>query len=419
MNLIRLLNPAHDSKVEIALYQLAQRNSTTGVVAPIVVPLIIFIGFGKTIDTRSLTIWLSIIVCTVLTGLITYRVLNPKEKQTLPTESRLRAWRRANLLSLVLAGIAWGSLSIMFDAAHAAQNAALLLTYLAVVTAGANTSAVHSYRAYFIVVAISLAIMLLNLPRGFGEQSTTIGVLLFVYSFFVANVARNAQSTILRSIHLQDLNEQLMQEKAVAAQLAERERIYRDLHDDVGAKLLGLAISAQRSNQTQNADLARSALQDLRDVVSRSAHSASRLDNLLANMRAETAQRVQAAGIALDWRIPTTEQALPVSAAAALNLNRLLREAVSNVLRHARANRISVDLAWHAEKLTLTIQDDGIGLPASGAQANRGMNSMRTRASALGGSIVWEASPLGGCSVVIEISLPHIAQEVSGATAAT
>ncbi|TAJ80989.1 MAG: hypothetical protein EPO42_03395, partial [Gallionellaceae bacterium] len=144
----------------------------------------------------------------------------------------------------------------------------------------------------------------MNLSHGFGEQAITIGFLLAVYPLFVANVARNAQKTILHSIYLQDLNEQLLQEKAMAAQLAERERIYRDLHDDVGAKLLGLAISAQRSNQTQDADLARSALQDLRDVVSRSAHSASRLDNLLANMRAETAQRVQAAGVALDWLIP-------------------------------------------------------------------------------------------------------------------
>ena len=60
------------------------------------------------------------------------------------------------------------------------------------------------------------------------------------------------------------------------AMMDERNRIYRDLHDDMGAKLLGLAISAQRANLPKEADLARSALQDLRDVVSRSAHAGQR-----------------------------------------------------------------------------------------------------------------------------------------------
>lgn len=192
---------------------------------------------------------------------------------------------------------------------------------------------------------------------------------------------------------------------------SERERIYRDLHDDVGAKLLGLAIAAQRANQAHEADLARSALQDLRDVVSRSAHAVSRLDYLLADLRAETEQRVLAAGVMLDWRIPATEQALPVSPAAALNMSRILREAITNVLRHARASLIAIDLAWQEEKLTLTIQDDGVGLPASGAKSNRGMSSMRKRASALGGNIAWVALTPKGCKVIVEISLPHIAPD--------
>lgn len=195
------------------------------------------------------------------------------------------------------------------------------------------------------------------------------------------------------------------------AAAGERERIYRDLHDDVGAKLLGLAISAQRSNQPREADLARSALQDLRDVVSRSAHSVSRLDNLLADWRAETEQRVLAAGLALDWRIPVEERAQPVSAAAALNISRILREAITNVLRHARASHIAVDLQWHEEMLRLIVLDDGIGLPAAGAKANRGMSNMRARASALGGSITWEAVEPHGSRVVVEIALAQLAQE--------
>lgn len=100
----------------------------------------------------------------------------------------------------------------------------------------------------------------------------------------------------------------------------ERERIYRDLHDDVGAKLLGLVISAQRANLPREADLARSALQDLRDVVSRSAQPVTTLGDLVADWRAETEQRLNPLGIILDWRIPLEDMPMPVSAEAALNL---------------------------------------------------------------------------------------------------
>jgi signal transduction histidine kinase len=199
------------------------------------------------------------------------------------------------------------------------------------------------------------------------------------------------------------------------AAAGERERIYRDLHDDVGAKLLGMAISAQRANRPREADLARSAMQDLRDVVSRSAKLTTPLGDLLADWRAETEQRVHAAGIALDWRIPATEQPLPISAAAALNMSRILRETISNMLRHARASHVMVDLSWQEEKLILTVQDNGVGLPESGAKSNRGMSSMRARATALGGHIDWRPVSPNGCKVVVEISLPYLGLEYNAA----
>jgi len=183
------------------------------------------------------------------------------------------------------------------------------------------------------------------------------------------------------------------------ATLAERNRIYRDLHDDVGAKLLGLAISAQRANLPKEADLARSALQDLRDVVSRSAHDITPLDDLLADLRAETEQRVQGAGLALDWQFPKHETALIVSPEAALNVSRILREAVSNALRHAQARRIKIIIRVDLENFYLIIEDDGIGLATESLKPHRGMSSMQARASALKATIDWRPVPPHGCQV--------------------
>ena len=188
------------------------------------------------------------------------------------------------------------------------------------------------------------------------------------------------------------------------AAMVERERIYRDLHDDVGAKLLGLAISAQRANMTHEADVARSALQDLRDVVSRSAHSATLLGDLLADLRAETEQRINATGLALVWLFPHEENTINVSAEVALNLSRILRESVTNVLRHAEANNIFIAMRIEAGHFTLEVEDDGRGCPAEGLKQHRGMASMNARAVTLNAVLRWSPVQPHGCRV--ELSVP-------------
>jgi signal transduction histidine kinase len=188
----------------------------------------------------------------------------------------------------------------------------------------------------------------------------------------------------------------------------ERERIYRNLHDDVGGKLLGLAISAQRANLPQEADMARSALQDLRDVVSRSASAEVELQDVFADLRTETGYRLKQVGMALDWQVP--EGAIPhrVTAENALDISRILRESVTNVLRHAQADRIVVSHRMDGDTLVLTVEDNGVGIP-EGVRSHRGMVSMKTRAELLGGSIAWDAVVPHGCRVVLRMSFPDTA----------
>lgn len=181
------------------------------------------------------------------------------------------------------------------------------------------------------------------------------------------------------------------------ARAEERERIYRDLHDDIGAKLLSLAI---RAPDPQGADIARSALQDLRDVVSRSAQTEAQLTDLLADWRAEAETRCKSARLRLAWNQPDDLPDGTVSAVDALHLGRILREALSNVLRHAQADSVAVDIRFTQGGYRIAIQDDGGGKPRA---PGRGMRNMQTRAAHLGGSIewIWDA---GGCRV--ELTLP-------------
>ena len=140
----------------------------------------------------------------------------------------------------------------------------------------------------------------------------------------------------------------------------ERERIYRDLHDDIGAKLLSLAI---RAKTPEDADIARSALQDLRDVVSRSSRADAPLTDLLADWRAEIEGRCSAAGIRLVWNQPDDLPERTMAAAEALNLGRILRESVSNVLRHAGAGNLVIG-AHFAHGVWSVFQTLGLNHPA-------------------------------------------------------
>jgi len=198
------------------------------------------------------------------------------------------------------------------------------------------------------------------------------------------------------------------------AEAGERERIYRDLHDDVGAKLLGLAISAERANRPHEADLARSALQDMRDVVSRSAQVATPIGDLLADLRAETEQRVNVSGLVLEWHLPECDTDITVSAEAALNLSRILREAVTNVLRHAAAGRIEVVARLTGDRFVLDVIDNGAGCPMSEVKPHRGMIGMQARAAALGGGLNWVRVEPNGCKVTLDVPRQGIMYEHAG-----
>ncbi len=181
----------------------------------------------------------------------------------------------------------------------------------------------------------------------------------------------------------------------------ERLRIARDLHDDVGARLLS---GLHRQDVGGAREAMRGAIGDLRAIVSGLSGTDLPLEAVLADLRHETAERLEAAGLALDW--PPVELADPDAAApyrVYKNLTSAVREVVTNAIRHAGAGAVAVSVREGQGTLALTIADDGVGLSPEPGGRRSGLANLERRLAEIGGSVDYPAVERG---LAVRLSAP-------------
>ena len=196
----------------------------------------------------------------------------------------------------------------------------------------------------------------------------------------------------------------------IQAQEAERARIARDLHDQIGQILTGidLGLKAVKEGRLEAVpalqELVRTAIQDVRHL-SRSLRP-SALDTLgleaaLKRMAEEFQERT---GIRtnllcrLRGRLPETHETA---------LYRVVQEALTNVARHAQARQVSVVLQQEGDEISLVVEDDGQGFPPQ-AQPGLGILGMRERIELLGGRFQMESLPGLGTTLYARIPLKEV-----------
>lgn len=184
----------------------------------------------------------------------------------------------------------------------------------------------------------------------------------------------------------------------------ERRRMARDLHDDVGARLLtGLHTADEATRPTLQA-----ALSDIRAIVSGLAGDEASLDRVLAETRHEAARRLEAAEIALDWPLPEAEiEDIQLDYRLHKALTSAVREIVSNVIRHSGASKLTVTPLLAPGHLSLRFVDDGKGIPAealAGEAAGFGLRNLRHRIEDIGGRLTLSAAP-GRTEITLDIPL--------------
>lgn len=186
--------------------------------------------------------------------------------------------------------------------------------------------------------------------------------------------------------------------------ISERQRVARDLHDDVGARLLSVVYRAQGSDELQQ--LARDCLRELREVIQGLQKGGVQLQQSYARWQAEARERCRLFGLELDMQLDPDARTWQLSPRIERNLSRILREAFSNTFKHAQASGVQVRLTLADECVVLEYQDDGEGLLADRLEGDgAGLSGMRQRCEELGGEIVWWTPLQGGLAIRCEIPL--------------
>lgn len=214
-------------------------------------------------------------------------------------------------------------------------------------------------------------------------------------------------------------------ERARRVEVAEeRRRIARDLHDSFIQVLaaLGLRLDAVSARRDADVEGLKEEVAQMHEVVSR---ELLRVRAYLAEMR----EPLHDVGTFAEMVRSTTESfrsrtEIPVDvsisaglseipAAAVRELTPLLREALTNVEKHARASRVKVSASIEAQGLVLVIRDDGVGISEGETAGQKlmeghgqGLYSMRERARLLGGSLTVRRPGHGGTVVSVSVPLP-------------
>ncbi|HEY6203740.1 MAG TPA: sensor histidine kinase [Candidatus Limnocylindria bacterium] len=202
------------------------------------------------------------------------------------------------------------------------------------------------------------------------------------------------------------------------AQEAERLRVSRELHDDTGQALTLLLVRLQLVENMSSETEIRRELAELRELVGETLDGVRRLavqlgpsvlDDLgLCSALEWLTDRVRAeTGLAVDVRLDCESgHASPVVAVA---IFRVAQEALTNVVRHARATRVEVNLKMDGGSLELSVADDGRGFAVAQAQqrpsASIGLFGMAERIALVGGSLEIDSDPDSGTRVRASVPL--------------
>jgi two-component system CheB/CheR fusion protein len=217
-----------------------------------------------------------------------------------------------------------------------------------------------------------------------------------------------------RTRQLEDVSRERQQllERLVRATEVERQRIARELHDELGQHITALRVGLQTEARTETLARLKAIVDRLDETVDRltlelrpPALDQLGLHDAITSLAEEFSQ---ASGLRVDLHLPAI-QGLRVADSIATTIYRILQEALTNVWKHARASTVSVIVDREGDSLRMIIEDDGCGfdvesiLQDASGTGRFGIVGMRERLALVGGSLLIESDPEGSTTLFARV----------------
>jgi signal transduction histidine kinase len=237
-------------------------------------------------------------------------------------------------------------------------------------------------------------------------------------SSFADDDVRLTESLAARAATAVDLSERVSRDavrRVVEAQEIERARLARELHDETGQALTSILLGLKSLEERVDTDDGHVAVTELRDLVVSTLQDVRRLAVELRPAALDDFGLVPAIERLRDTVADQSDVSVDVqsrlgderlSAATETALYRIVQEALTNVLKHAEATRVTVRLSQTEKAVALVVQDDGKGFePESVRDGGVGLIGMRERVGLLGGRLTVESSEGAGTMLKAQVPL--------------
>jgi signal transduction histidine kinase len=248
------------------------------------------------------------------------------------------------------------------------------------------------------------------------------GLSLFFALKLVSTLLSERQTKEQLAIAHRQLQQYALQVEDLAA-VQERNRIAREIHDSLGHTLTAQNIQLQTAvklwqrdlNQAQGfieqaQRLAAIAMQEVRCSVSTLRADVAEVVSLEGSIAALVDDFRQGTGIAVSADINIQTSTPPEVNRA---LYRILQEALTNISKYAEATTVEVQMHSIADRMKLTIADNGKGFDPTQEKAGFGLQGMRERVAALDGHLRIESAPKKGCRIQVELPLQNVSSSFS------
>ena len=204
--------------------------------------------------------------------------------------------------------------------------------------------------------------------------------------------------------------------RVVDAQELERTRLARELHDETGQALTSALLGLGAIEEAKDPEQLREATARLRQQLVETLHDVRRLAvelrpkalddfGLVPALERLTHTFTEQTSIPVELEAVLGAERLPQPVETALY--RIVQEALTNVIKHSRASRVSVLVTRKPDTVAAVIEDDGVGFDAEDIRdGGLGLLGMRERIALLDGRLDIESSSAGGTSIVVEVPIP-------------